>query len=177
MLLFGIASGLWISLARGTLTWIVGAVVAAIWGWDVACGIRNWTRTSVLRRGLGEIVLSVDRHPARLGETLAIRMTQRVRSSILVQSTTIRVVCDGARIETYGIYDREQKVWSCDYEAEVVAVRDLRLGPGDELTAKAETEILMDQYRSSEFTRWWVIVETSVAGCPQYSSTFPLEVV
>jgi hypothetical protein len=173
----GVALTFWILLAQGTSVWLIGAAVAAIWGGSFLYDTWKWIRTRSLRRDLGEFMLSVDSHPAIVGEPFATRMTQHVRSVVHVRSVTMQLHCDVARLETYGIYDRKQTVWYRDFEVEMVTLREQRLQPGDELNADAATEIPVGVCPSSTSARWWILVETSIDGCPPYSTAFPLEVV
>lgn len=173
---FGIGLGLWLWLAQSTLAWIIGTVVAVICGGGVLHEIWKWIRARPLRKSLGQIVLSVNTHPARIGEPLEIRIAQRLRSNVLVQATGIRLRRDERRIETGGIHMTETKIWSNTFDTEFVVLRDVDFERGDVLSAEIETEIPADQYESSDSTRWWVVVETSIVGCPRYSATFPLKV-
>ena len=167
--------GLW--LALGTAAWILGLVLAAVGCSAVLHETWKWTRTRGLRKRLGEIVLTLQPYPARIGEALEVRLAQRVRSHLHVLSTIVRLQCSAARIETFGARDRERRVWSRVVDAEVVERRDLALEAGDVLTAAAEIELPGDQFPSSEWTSWTLLVEVEVEACPPYSATFPLEVI
>lgn len=167
--------GLW--LALGTRAWILGWVLAVVGCSAVLHETWKWTRTRGLRKRLGEIVLTLQPYPARIAESLDVRLTQRVRSQLRVGSIHVRLLCSAARVETYGARDREQKVWSRVVDAEVVERRDLALKAGDVLTAAAEIELPGDQFPSSEWTSWTLLVEAEVEACPPYSATFPLEVI
>ncbi len=177
LLAYGIALGLWLGLAQSTFAWTFGSVVAVIFGGAVLYDVRKWTRARSLRKRLGEIVLSVDPYPARIGEAVDVRVAQRVRSDVCVRATTLCLLCSAARIETYGIRDRERRIWSNAFDTEVVVLRNVSFEAGDLLTAGTEFEIPPDSYGSSDWTRWWVVVDTSLEGCPSSSATFALEVV
>ncbi len=70
----------------------------------------------------------------------------------------------------------ETKFWVNTFDAEFVVLRDVNFERGDVLSAEIETEISADQFESNDRTRWWVVVETSIDGCPRYSASFPLKV-
>jgi hypothetical protein len=174
---FGIGLGLWLWLAQSTLAWIIGTVVAVVYGGGVLREIWKWIRARPLRKSLGEIVLSVNIHPARVGEPLEIRIAQRLRSNVRVQATSIRLRRDERRISTGGIHMTETKFWVNTFDIEFVALRDVNFERDDVLSAEIETEIPADQYESNDRNRWWVVVETAIDGCPPYSASFPLKVV
>ena len=176
LIVYGIGLWLWLWLVKDTLIWFIGLVVAMICGGGVLHDIWKWIRARPLRKGLGEIVLSVNTHPARLGEPLEIRITQRLRSNVHMQATGIRLRRDERRIETGGIHMTETKFWVNTFDTEFVVLRDVNFERGDVLSAEIETEIPADQYGSNKRSRWWVVVETSIDGCPPYSVSFPLKV-
>ena len=176
LIAYGIGLGLWLWLVQDTLIWFIGLVVAVICGGGVLREIWKWTRARSLRKSLGEIVLSVNIHPARVGEPLEIRIAQRLRSNIHVQATGIRLRRDERRISTGGIHMTETKFWVNTFDTEFVVLRDVNFERGDVLSAEIETEIPADQYGSNDRNRWWVVVEMSIDGCPPYSASFPLKV-
>ncbi len=176
LIAYGVGLGLWLWLVQDTLIWFIGLVVALICGGGVLREIWKWARARSLGKGLGEIVLSVNTHPVRIGEPLEIRIAQRLRSNVRVQATGIRLRRDVRRIETGGIYKTETKIWSNILDTEFVVLRDVNFERGDVLSAEIETEIPADQYGSNDWNRWWVVVETSIDGCPPYSASFPLKV-
>ncbi len=173
---FGIGLGLWLWLAQSTLVWIIGTVVAVVYGGSVLHDTWKWTRASPLRKSLGQIVLSVNTHPARIGEPLEIRITGRLRCNVHVQTTGIRICREERRISTGGITRTKTQFWVNAFDTEFVVLQDVNFERGDVLSAEIKTEIPANQYGSNDRNRWWVAVETSIDGCPPYSASFPLKV-
>lgn len=177
LITYGIALALWLWLARSAAARIVGSAIALFGGGMLLADLGKWFKARPLRESLGELVLTVDAHPAEIGEPLRIRIAQQVRSPIHLRAMTVRLLCAAARIGTYGIRDRKQKTWSNVLDVEVLSRGDIMVETSDVLTAEGGTVIPADEHRSSDWTRWWLVVEVFSVDGPAYSATFPLEVV
>ena len=171
-----IALGLWLCLADGRWVWILGTALAVIWGGSEILGLWRWNRGRPLRARLGKTAVSVSPYPAQIGDALDVHLELTVRSRIQVQALTLRLQCDGSKLETYGIRGRQVRVWSRVLEVNVLQLQDVTYEADEVLTAHGQTKIPVERFPTSEWTRWWLVLEATIAGCPPYEATFPLEV-
>jgi len=176
LVVYLIALGLWLYLADGRWVWIIGTAVAVFWGGSEILDLWRWNRRRPLRTRLGEIAVSVSPYPARIGDALDVQLELAVRSRIQVHALTMRLQCDGSKLETYGIRYRQVRVWSRVLSTRVFQLQDATHEADEMLTAHGQTKIPAERFPTSEWTRWWLVLEATIAGCPSYEATFPLEV-
>jgi len=174
---YGAALGLFLWFAEGSVAWVIGAAVAVALGILIILDVMKWNRAGVLRKSLGTLHLSTDSQPLRVGDEFHVWVTHQVKSELRITVSTLRLHCDTARIETFGIRDRERKVWGNVTKTEIHVLRDSIVEAGSAMTMDARGTIPQESLCTGDQTRWWLVLETTIEGMPDYSADFALEVV
>jgi hypothetical protein len=165
----------WIWVARAVEVWVVGGILAALFGIVVLSDLRAWRRGRILSRFLGPAALEIEHHPVTLGEAIEVRLEIPISSLPPIEGAFLALISESQRQETWGSASRS-KSWRTVHRDQVEAFAT-RSGGETHLRDVINITVPADPPPSGDGQRWWLYLKITLDGLPDYTADFALEVI
>jgi hypothetical protein len=165
----------WIWVARAVEVWVVGGILAALFGIVVLSDLRAWRRGRILSRFLGPAALEIEHHPVALGEAIEVRLEIPISAQPPIEGAFLALISESQRQEAWGSASRS-KSWRTVHRDQVEA---FATRPGGETHLRDVINITVpaDLPPSGDGQRWWLYLKITLDDLPDYTADFALEVI